>query len=58
MRWLINYIRSCFCKHDYELLQQGDVYEYNFNTRQKEIIGCRWTYRCKKCGYVDIVNNY
>ena len=44
MRWLINYIRSCFCKHDWELIFQGEVKED----------WCRYTnkiYRCKKCGY-------
>lgn len=44
MRWLINYIRSCFCEHDWELIfdvrVNGDVETYN----------CK-TYRCQKCGY-------
>lgn len=44
MRALINYFRSCFCKHDFELI---------FNTYVTGV----WddysvkTYRCKKCGY-------
>lgn len=45
MRWLINYIRSCFCKHDWELI---------FNSVVQDDIGSQWrqkTYRCKKCGY-------
>ena len=45
MRWLINYIRSCFCNHDWELIHdvfvQGTMHgDYH----------CK-TYRCKKCGY-------
>ena len=46
MRWLINYIRSCFCQHEWELIfnshvtVSGSYCEYD----QK-------TYRCKKCGY-------
>lgn len=44
MRWLINYIRSCFCSHEWELIfdvfVHGDFDRYN----------CK-TYRCKKCGY-------
>ena len=27
MRRLINYIRSCFCKHEWELLQEAKVYD-------------------------------
>ena len=23
MRWLINYIRSCFCKHDWECIAEN-----------------------------------
>lgn len=44
MRWLINYIKSCFCKHEWEMI---------FNTRVEygnEAYFCK-TYRCKKCGY-------
>ena len=44
MRWLINYIRSCFCKHEWEMIHdafvRGDFKSY----------GCK-TYRCVKCGY-------
>lgn len=25
MRWLINYLRSCFCKHEWELIFDGEV---------------------------------
>ena len=44
MKWLINYIRSCFCEHDWELI---------FNSVVEDDCGARWqqkTYRCKKCG--------
>ena len=44
MRWLINYIRSCFCKHDWELLSESNVWE---NTNDKYPIEKKWTYRCK-----------
>ena len=51
MRWLINYIRSCFCKHDWELIfdvfVKGDIETYN----------CK-TYRCKKCGYSKKYKSY
>ena len=45
MRWLINYIRSCFCKHDWELIFHGEVTtEFGSHYHNK-------IYRCKKCGY-------
>lgn len=43
MRWLINYIRSCFCKHDWEMLTHRNIAEDGI------IVGERWVYRCKKC---------
>ena len=56
MRWLINYIRSCFCKHEWECLQSGlkvwnnpriDTYPSHYE----------WVYRCKKCGCKTIIRN-
>lgn len=43
MRWLINYIRSCFCKHEWEMIFDRFV-EGDFKSYQ-----CK-TYRCQKCG--------
>ncbi len=50
MRWLINYLRQCFCKHDWENLGRhaycpGD--EAALPTKTIDV------YRCKKCGYVQ-----
>lgn len=45
MRWIINYIRSCFCEHEWELIFDGTVGygdRRHYRTR---------TYRCTKCGY-------
>lgn len=48
MRWLINYIRSCFCKHDWELIFSTAVYDL---CGSKEIPDHHVkVYRCKKCG--------
>ena len=47
MRWLINYIRSCFCEHEWELLAQTNFYS---NSTSELIDYTRWDYRCKKCG--------
>jgi len=49
MRWLINYIRQCFCKHDfqersYSLFKKGE-------TIVIEEIGKMIFLKCKKCGY-------
>lgn len=44
MRWLINYIRSCFCKHDWEL-----IIDERYGTDIVPYI--TKVYRCKKCGY-------
>lgn len=44
MRWLINYFKSCFCKHEWELIfdkfVRGDLKSFHSKV-----------YRCKKCGY-------
>lgn len=46
MRWLVNYIRSCFCKHEWELLSEIDVWDSYY---AKMPAGHKWIYRCKKC---------
>lgn len=46
MRWLINYIRSCFCEHDWELIHNGFVNGGEYY----DSYYCK-VYRCKKCGY-------
>jgi hypothetical protein len=51
MRWLINYIRQCFCKHDWSI-EQGTV---------TDDWGGRWTkvyMRCKNCGYHQKHNKF
>ena len=57
MRLLINYFRSCFCKHDWELLQQANVWSGD-NLHFEYPIGTKWIYRCKKCGWHKIIKNY
>ena len=51
MRWLINYIRSCFCKHDWEMLGRVTHKDYSLNVPT----GYTGVYRCAKCGYVQKV---
>lgn len=56
MRWLVNYIRSCFCKHDWELLKE--VKMWDGDTQYNMPIGTKWVYRCKKCGWHKIIKDY
>lgn len=46
MRFIVNYIRSLFCSHDWELIFDSVVSVGN----DVEVYRCK-TYRCKKCGY-------
>lgn len=55
MRRLINYIRSCFCKHEWELLQRTSMYK---KETDKMPYGTVWLYRCKKCGCSKTYKNY
>lgn len=61
MRWLINYIRSCFCKHEWELLEKTTVQrdtDYYGRKVERHNIGTKWLYRCKKCGLDKMYKNY
>ena len=49
MRTLINYLRSCFCKHEFEFIKEISIYEDDRASRPHTV---RHTYMCKKCGYV------
>lgn len=52
MRTLINYIRSCFCKHDWELIFNATIIDDWGGS-----YGCK-VYRCKKCGYSRKYKSY
>ena len=56
MRWLINYFRSCFCQHNFELLKQVNVWDDDPMTKYP--LGTKWVYRCKKCGWHKIIKDY
>lgn len=55
MRWLINYIRSCFCKHEWELIKhiEAENSGYPWKIKRNE-----WMYRCNQCGCSKIIKNY
>lgn len=46
MGWIIDYIRSCFCKHQWKLLEEAHVYESSYSNMP---LGTRRTYICEKC---------
>ncbi len=49
MRWLINYLRECFCKHDFEITQQKQMRAWVKGWQKTDDI--KVFYICKKCGY-------
>lgn len=49
MRTIINYIRSCFCKHDWELIFNNTIVCSDNNSKYPD--NHIKVYRCKKCGY-------
>ena len=49
MRTIINYIRLCFCKHDWELIFNNTIVCSNNNSKYPD--NHIKVYRCKKCGY-------
>lgn len=49
MGWLIDKIRTWFCKHEYEcLLSMVPVYDYSFE-KPDYLDHYEWVYVCKKC---------
>lgn len=62
MRKLINYIRSCFCKHDWKIFNVEKIYidadDWIRYIEQPYTIKIKWTYRCKKCGHMKTHKNY
>ena len=45
MRWLIDYIRSCFCKHEWECI----VNEAIIKNENGKTVAYKWLYVCRKC---------
>ena len=53
MRSIIQYLRSCFCKHDWKLVADNKYYAYSDSEMPwKRVL----VYRCTKCGLVQKVN--
>lgn len=50
MKWIINYIRSCFCEHEWEHITTNKIWTSKSDEMPSEY---HIIYRCKKCGYVQ-----
>lgn len=54
MRKIVEYFKSLFCKHEFELIREVAVYDedrfYNNNIPSYH----KLVSRCKKCGYIKI----
>lgn len=46
MSWIIDKVRSWFCKHEWELLKEIHVYEHFCKDCPTAY---KWVYVCKKC---------
>lgn len=49
LRTVVNYLRSCFCKHNVEHIQTVRYFDQYSDIPYKMTI----CYRCNKCGYVQ-----
>lgn len=47
MRWLINYLRQCFCKHEF---QKSETYAESVGDISSKR-GMKVSLYCPKCGY-------
>lgn len=47
MRWLINYLRQCFCKHEFQVSEHYCTEGSEFSSRK----GYKVALYCPKCGY-------
>lgn len=49
MKWVKNYLRLCFCRHNFEHIRTAHYYTKYSDIQHEEVI----IYRCNKCGYVQ-----
>jgi len=49
MRWLVNYLRSVFCKHDWE--KENGSYQITSDSGHVRRSGMKVSATCKKCGW-------
>ena len=47
MKWLINYIRSCFCNHKWELFREAQFYKKPSDSMP---VRTEYIFFCKECG--------
>lgn len=53
MKKLIEYIRSCFCHHEWILLHEGNV---RFDEWHSMPVYHQWIFQCKKCGELKYIS--
>lgn len=54
LRRTIQYLRSCFCNHKWELVLQTRTWEHDTDRRP---IGCEKVYMCAKCGHIQRIKS-
>lgn len=55
MKKIIDYIRCCFCKHEWEIINKASIFQNEGDTIP---VGKRWTAYCKRCGSFKTYKNY
>ena len=53
MKTIINYIKSCFCRHDWKCLSEIEIYDGYHTTPT----GHKWIYLCKKCMQKKVIKS-
>lgn len=48
MRWLMNYLRQCFCRHDFKTEEHPNV---QYDGWSWTVTGDRVSLLCSRCGY-------
>jgi len=56
MRWIINYIRQCFCNHELEFENQ-DI-RIHYTSFDEGYLQTFTSQTCKKCGYHKSYKKY
>lgn len=54
---IIDIIRSRFCKHDWELIESGTVYDF-YDIKKQLPLGSKYVFVCRNCKRKKIVKTY
>lgn len=50
---IVDFVRSLFCDHDWDIIQRAKYYEDDYDKRPYKY---KVVYRCKKCGRVQRIS--